>query len=99
MSGRIVVPGMHRFGTSCVGELLAAMGAHFAPAVVAKPHGLFDRRDLWRLCHFILPQARAEWWAASRFSPDPLPAEASARIAELLKPMLADLDAHQPSLR
>jgi hypothetical protein len=102
MSGRIVVLGMHRSGTSCVGELLAAMGAYSAPndmgggGSIENPHGLFERRDLRRLCHFILQQARAEWWATSRFSPGRLPAETGARIAGMLAPMLADLDAHQP---
>jgi len=102
MSGRIVVLGMHRSGTSCVGELLAAMGAYFGPAEmgtggnVENPHGLFERRDLRRLCHFFLQQARAEWWATSRFSPDRLPAETGAQVAGMLTPMLADLDAHGP---
>ena len=102
MSGRIVVLGMHRSGTSCIGELLAAMGAYFGPTDmstggnVENPHGLFERRDLRHLCHYILQQARAEWWATSRFSPDRLPAEANARIADMLAPMVADLDAHEP---
>ena len=102
MSGRIVVLGMHRSGTSCVGELLAAMGAYFGPTsmgtsgTVENPHGPFERRDLRRLCHFILKQARADWWATSRFSPDRLPADSGARIADMLAPMLADLNAHEP---
>ena len=102
MSGRIVVLGMHRSGTSCVGELLAAMGAYFGPAAmgtggnVENPHGLFERRDLRRLCHFILQQARAEWWATSRFSPGRLPPEARTQVADMLAPMLVDLDAHEP---
>jgi hypothetical protein len=102
MSGRIVVLGMHRSGTSCVGELLAAMGAYFGPSEMGtsgnaeNPHGLFERRDLRWLCHFILQQARAEWWATSRFSRDRLPVEAGARIAEMLAPILADLDVHEP---
>lgn len=102
MSGRIVVLGMHRSGTSCVGELLAATGAYFGPdemgtgGSVENPHGLFERRDLRELCHFILQQARAEWWATSRFAPDRLPAEANGQIADMLAPMLADLNAHEP---
>lgn len=102
MNGRIVVLGMHRSGTSCVGELLAAMGAYFGPSAmgtrgnIENPHGLFERGDLRRLCHLILRHARAEWWATSRFSPDRLPAETGARIAEMLAPMRADLDAHEP---
>ena len=101
-SGRIVVLGMHRSGTSCIGELLAAMGAYFGPAAmgtggnIENPHGLFERTDLRRLCHFILKEARAEWWATSRFAPDRLPAEASPRIDRMLGPMLADLNAHEP---
>src|SRR6185503_11057855 len=58
--------------------------------------GLFERRDLRRLCHFILQRARAEWWATSRFGPDRLPAETGAQVAGMLTPMLADLDAHEP---
>jgi hypothetical protein len=102
MSGRIVVLGMHRSGTSCVGELLAAMGAYFGPSEmgtggnIENPHGLFERRDLRRLCHFILQQARAEWWATSRFSSDRLPADTGARMAEMIAPIRADLDAHEP---
>jgi len=101
MSGRIVVLGMHRSGTSCVGELLAAMGAYFGPSEMGtggnaeNPHGLFERRDLRQLCHFILQQAPAEWWATSRLSPD-RPLEANGQIAGMLAPILADLDAHQP---
>lgn len=102
MSGRIVVLGMHRSGTSCVGELLAAMGAYFGPSEmgtggnVENPHGLFERRDLRRLCHFILQQARAEWWATSGFASDRLPTGTEARIAGMATPMLADLNAHEP---
>ena len=102
MSGRIVVLGMHRSGTSCVGELLSAMGAYFGPTDmgtggnVENPHGLFERRDLRRLCHFILQQARAEWWATSSISLDRLPAQASARVGDMLTPMLADINAHEP---
>ena len=102
MSGRIVVLGMHRSGTSCVGELLTAMDAYFGPRDMGtsgnaeNPHGLFERRDLRRLCHFILQRARAEWWATSRFGPDRLPAETGAQVAGMLTPMLADLDAHEP---
>ena len=67
-----------------------------AQPVIERGHGLFERRDLRRLCHFMLQQARAEWWATSRVSPDRLPAQAGARIADMLTPMLADLDAHGP---
>ncbi len=100
--GRIVVLGMHRSGTSCIGELLAAMGAYFGPSGmgtsgnIENPHGLFERKDLRQLCHFILKEARAEWWATSRFAPDQVPAEAFPQIDRMLNPMLADLDAHEP---
>ncbi len=85
MSGRIVVLGMHRSGTSCVGELLAAMGAYLGPrgmgttGTVDNPHGPFERRDLRRLCHLILKQARTDWWATSRFSADRAAGATSAR--------------------
>lgn len=97
---RIVVLGMHRSGTSCVGELLAAMGAYFGPRSmgtggnIENPHGLFERTDLRQLCHFILRQARAEWWATSHFSADRAPV--AAHVEEMLAPMLADLNAHEP---
>jgi len=101
-SGRIVVLGMHRSGTSCVGELLAAMGAYFGPASmgtggnIENPHGLFERKDLRQLCHSILTEARTEWWATSRFAPDRVPAEALPRIDRMLDAMLADLNAREP---
>jgi hypothetical protein len=66
MTARIVVLGMHRSGTSCVGELLAAMGTYFGPpgmgtgGNIENPRGLFERRDLCRLCQFILHQARTD---------------------------------------
>lgn len=100
--GRIVVFGMHRSGTSCVGELLVAMGAYFGPQGTANggsaenPHGLFERRDLRRVCHFLLQQARAEWWTVSRFAPDRVSAEACAEADEMLAAILADLDGHRP---
>ena len=102
MSGRIVVLGMHRSGTSCVGELLVAMGAYLGPrgmgttGTVDNPHGPFERRDLRRLCHLMLKQARADWWATSRLSADRMPGQIGARIADMLAPMLADLNAHEP---
>jgi Sulfotransferase family len=102
MTGRIVVLGMHRSGTSCMGELLAAMGAYFGPREmgtsgnVENPHGLFERRDLRHLCHFMLQRARAEWWATSNFSPDRLSAAALSQLDAMLAPMLTDLDAHEP---
>ncbi len=100
--GRIVVLGMHRSGTSCVGELLVAMGAYFGPQGIGtggsaeNPHGLFERRDLRRVCHFLLQRARAEWWTVSRFAPDRVPAEARAQADEMLAAILADLDGHRP---
>jgi hypothetical protein len=102
MTGRIVVLGMHRSGTSCIGELLAAMGAYFGPPAmgtggnIENPHGLFERRDLRHLCHFILQQARAEWWMTSHFSPDRVPPPARAQVDDMLAAMLADLNAHEP---
>ena len=100
--GGIVVLGMDRSGTSCAGELLAAMGAYFGPrgmgtsGNVENPHGLFERRDLRQICHFILQQARSEWWNTSTFSPDRLSHAARARADAMLAPVLADLAAHQP---
>jgi hypothetical protein len=100
--GGIVVLGMHRSGTSCVGELLAAMGAYFGPpdigtsGNVENPHGLFERRDLRHICHFILQQTRSEWWKTSAFSPGRLPDTGRARVDVLLAPMVADLSAHEP---
>jgi hypothetical protein len=93
---------MHRSGTSCIGELLAAMGAYFGPSGmgtsgnIENPHGLFERKDLRRLCHFILKEMGAEWWATSRFAPDRIPAPALAQVDQMLAPMLADLDAYEP---
>lgn len=100
--GRIVVLGMHRSGTSCVGELLAAMGAYFGPPSMGNrgndenPHGLFEREDLRHLCHFILQQMRAEWWLTSRLSPDRVPPKVRAEVEGMVAAMLADLDAHEP---
>jgi hypothetical protein len=92
---------MHRSGTSCVGELLMAMGAYFRPSGAPRgsmenPHGLFERKDLRRICHLILQQMRAEWWAPSRLSSEPLAARARAQVEDMLTPMLADLNAHEP---
>jgi hypothetical protein len=92
---------MHRSGTSCVGELLTAMGAYFRPSGAPRgsaenPHGLFERKDLRRICHFILQQMRAEWWAPSRLSSESLAAGVRARVEDMLTPMLADLNAHEP---
>jgi hypothetical protein len=99
--GRIVVLGMHRSGTSCVAELLVAMGAYFRPSGAPRgnpenPHGLFERMDLRRICHLILQQMRAEWWAPSRLSSERLPARLRPRVEDMLTPMLADLNAHEP---
>lgn len=100
--GGIVVLGMHRSGTSCMGELLAAMGAYFGPpgmntrGNIENPHGLFERRDLHHICKLILQEARLGWWKTSAFSPDRLSDTARARVDTLLAPMLADLFAHQP---
>jgi hypothetical protein len=101
-AGRIVVLGMHRSGTSCVAELLAAMGAYFRPAGMTprgneqNPHGLFERMDLRRICHFALRSMGGDWWETSRLPTRALPAVARARIADMLPPMLAELDAHEP---
>src|SRR5881394_3452948 len=100
--GRIVVLGMHRSGTSCVGELLMAMGAYFGSSGIGtsgnveNPRGLFERRDLRAVCHCILQRMRAEWWASSRISSTRMPTAARAAVEGLLAPMLADLNAHEP---
>ena len=94
-AGRIVVLGMHRSGTSCVAELLVAMGAYFRPAGMTprgneqNPHGLFERMDLRRICHFALRSMGGDWWETSRLSLCALPAAARAHIADMLPPMLA----------
>ncbi|HEX6119471.1 MAG TPA: hypothetical protein VFZ03_08455 [Dongiaceae bacterium] len=93
--------GMHRSGTSCVAELLLAMGAYFRSSGMPignaeNPHGLFERMDLHGVCHLILQQMRAEWWAPSRLSSERLPARLRPPVEDMLTPMLADLNAHEP---
>jgi hypothetical protein len=100
--GRIVVLGMHRSGTSCTSELLMAMGAYFGPCPSGasgtgeNPHGLFERQDLRRICDFVLHRMGAEWWASSQASPGRMPAAARTAVEDMLRPMLAELNAHEP---
>lgn len=83
-SGRIGVLGMHRSGTSCVGELLAATGVYLGPMDMGRwpsdsnAHGLYERCDLRRLCHLLLRECRADWWEVARFSPDSVSVAARA---------------------
>ncbi len=96
----IVVLGMHRSGTSCVGGLLNAMGAYFGPegmdlgANAENPKGFWERQDLNWACEFALLAQGSCWW-------QPLPAHGRANDGvTLLKRAFAairqDLDAHVP---
>jgi O-antigen biosynthesis protein len=100
--GQIVVLGMHRSGTSCVGNLLTKSGAYFGDESVSigaseeNRKGFFERRDVRDICDAILHGTGCDWWAVADFShqrvPMPVRAEAHSRFAKLLE----EMNAHRP---
>jgi Sulfotransferase family len=96
----IIVLGMHRSGTSCVGGLLHAMGAYFGPpdmdlgANAENPKGFWERQDLNWACEFALLAAGGSWWQPALPPVDFDPGAALLRRAfAAIRP---ELDRHAP---
>jgi hypothetical protein len=100
--GQIIVLGMHRSGTSCVGNLLTKLGVYFGDPSVStgageqNRKGFFERRDVRDICDTILQGSGCDWWAVNDFSPErvptPIRAAANAKFAKLLE----EMEQHQP---
>ena len=96
----IVVLGMHRSGTSCVGGLLNAMGAYFGPAGIdlganaENPKGFWERQDLNWACEFALLAQDCCWWQPLAF--DGRESDGIALIKRAFSTIRQDLDAHAP---
>jgi hypothetical protein len=99
---QIVVLGMHRSGTSCVGNLLTRLGAYFGDAAIStgaapeNPKGFFERRDVREVCDTILQGSGCDWWSVNDFSPERVPAAVRAEANEKFARVLEDLEAHRP---
>ncbi len=99
-SGCIVVLGMHRSGTSCVGGLLNAMGAYFGPAGMdlganaENPKGFWERQDLNWACEFALLAQGSCWWQP--LASDGRESDGTALLKRAFATIRDDLDAHAP---
>jgi len=96
------VLGMHRSGTSCVGNLLTRLGLYFGDESIStgagreNPKGFFERRDVREVCDTILQGVGCDWWAVTDFSPDRVPAAVRAEAGEKFSRVLAELEEHRP---
>ena len=101
-SGRIIVLGMHRSGTSCVSNLLTRLGAYFGPGSASigsakeNPKGFWERRDIRNLCDGILFGCGCDWWNIADFSEDRVPGVVRAEAASRVADFLAEAEASQP---
>ena len=101
-SGQIIVLGMHRSGTSCIGNLLTKLGVYFGDPSVStgsseqNRKGFFERRDLREICDAILQGAGRDWWAVKDFSPDQVPPHVQAEVHEKFDRLVQDLDQNRP---
>jgi GT2 family glycosyltransferase/glycosyltransferase involved in cell wall biosynthesis len=102
-AGQIIILGMHRSGTSCLANLLHAMGAHFAEEGVENPtdndenpKGFWEHPELRPICDRILQASGYEWWAVDRFRLDAVPPGVRDEALAAFRDLVARLDAHQP---
>ena len=98
----VVILGMHRSGTSCVGNVLTGLGVYFGDDSVStganeeNPKGFFERRDIRDICDLILQGSGCDWWAVSDFSADTVPPHVRRDANERFTAVLQDLEAHRP---
>jgi glycosyltransferase involved in cell wall biosynthesis len=99
---QLLVLGMHRSGTSMATRLLNLSGAYFGPEGIAteaneeNPKGFWERRDARAICDALLHGSGADWWKASGFDADAIPAAVLDGQLPLLRRLVLELDAHRP---
>ena len=100
--GAIIVLGMHRSGTSCVGNLLTKLGIHFGDETISiganreNPKGFFERRDVRDVCDTALQGAGCDWWAVNDFSPDRVPYKVRAEVDAKFEAVINAMSGHEP---
>ena len=98
-SGRVVVLGMHRSGTSCVAGALQIMGLYggqareFLANETENPYGFFERGDVHAACIAALAQRGGDWSIPMGWN-EGESIVARAQFRSVLQPILAMLDAH-----
>ncbi len=103
-TGQIVVLGMHRSGTSSVGALLHATGAHYADDSVGppvtdndeNPKGFWEHPELRRICDRLLQASGFEWWSVDQFRPELVSPDVLEEARSDFRGLVAALNPHQP---
>jgi O-antigen biosynthesis protein len=101
-NGQVIVLGMHRSGTSCVGNLLTKMGLYFGDPSIStgageeNRKGFFERRDIRDICDAILQGSGCDWWAVGDFSPERVPTLIRTEINAKFATVLQEMDNHKP---
>jgi len=101
-SGRILVVGMHRSGTSALSGLLVKMGAYFGPpdqqlpTKKANPKGYWERWDVVLANDALLQERGLEWHRVSTYKSDLFDPVDSSSARKHLGVMIDDSEQHQP---
>jgi len=99
---QIIVLGMHRSGTSVVGQLLEAMGFYFAPKSLAmppqadNPKGFWERLDVVNLNDKALAAGRSRWDAPGAWLPDRVSAKFLEEFDLQASSIIQDFEVRQP---
>ena len=100
--GQIIVLGMHRSGTSCVGNLLTKIGIYFGDHSVStgtgeeNRKGFFERRDMREICDAVLQGSGSDWWAVGDFSTERVPVQIRTEVSTKFATVLEELHRHEP---
>ncbi len=99
---QIIVLGMHRSGTSVVTRTLNQMGAYCGPRSIflapneENPKGFWERKDVRKLCDYLLNSVGADWWKIANFTVDKIAEAARTQAAEEFDRILATLKSRRP---
>jgi len=100
--GQVIILGMHRSGTSCLGNVLTRLGIYFGEDSVStganeeNPKGFFERRDIRDICDLVLQGSGCDWWAISDFSEERIPAQMRRDANRQFIRVMGELEAHRP---
>lgn len=105
VSGRLLLCGMHRSGTSILARLFTELGAWLGnegdflpPHERDNPDGYWERLDVYHAHVGFLQAMGFDWNRLSGFGPQAFATETATTLAEALRPIAARLSEHEPWL-
>jgi GT2 family glycosyltransferase len=102
---QILLLGMHRSGTSAIARIIGLMGAWIGEeqSLLAQhpsdnPTGYWERQDVTLAQHDFLLATGNHWDTLANYHAESTPIAVQTQLLDRLRPIVAELDAHQPWL-